>query len=182
MDLNKVLGKLTQKERKYVSNLIEKDALTGIYNRRKFDRDVELIVSMSDRTGKGASLLFIDIDLFKKFNDEYGHQEGDKMLKKVTKSISNGLRGYDTIHVYRYGGEEFVVMLPDTTTRDAVSIAERLRKNVKKLCSVTVSIGVSHYKEIADTLPELIKRADEASYQAKQTGRDRVMVFKTTIN
>jgi len=177
MDLEKILSKLTPKERKYVSGLIEKDALTGVYNRRKFDHDVELIVSMSDRTGKGTSLLIIDIDFFKKFNDKHGHQKGDKMLQKVTQSISKSLRGYDTIHVYRYGGEEFVVMLPDTTTRDATSVAQRVRENVKNSCDVTVSIGISNYKEIADNLPELIRRADEALYGAKQSGRDRVMVF-----
>ncbi|NVL89967.1 MAG: GGDEF domain-containing protein [Desulfobacterales bacterium] len=177
MDLEKVLSKLTPKERKYVSGLIEKDALTGVYNRRKFDHDVELVVSMSDRTGKGTSLFIIDIDFFKKFNDKHGHQEGDKMLRKVTRSISKSLRGYDTIHVYRYGGEEFVVMLPDTTTRDAINVAQRVRENVKNSCDVTVSIGISNYKEIADNLPELIRRADEALYEAKQAGRDRVMVF-----
>ncbi|MBW1739657.1 MAG: GGDEF domain-containing protein [Deltaproteobacteria bacterium] len=177
MDLEKILSRLTSEEREYVSSLIEKDALTGVYNRRKFDRDIELIVSMSDRTGKGSGLLIIDIDFFKKYNDKYGHQEGDKMLQKVTQSIRNSLRDYDMINIYRYGGEEFVVMLPDTTSRNTVNIARRVRENVKKACDVTVSIGVSHYKEIADNLSELIRRADEALYEAKHTGRDKVMVF-----
>lgn len=178
MDLDNILAKLNDSERRYVFNLIEKDALTGVYNRRKFNHDVELIVSMSDRTGKGTSLLIVDIDNFKKFNDEHGHQEGDRMLQKVTGAIGKGLRDYDRIHIYRYGGEEFVVMLPDTTPKEAALIAQRMCENVKDACEVTVSIGVSHYREIATNLGQLIKRADAALYQAKNTGRNKVVVFK----
>lgn len=176
MDLKTILKKLTSDEQEYITNLIEKDALTGVYNRRKFDRDIELIVSMCDRTGKGSSLLIIDIDHFKQFNDKNGHQEGDRLLSLVASVISSVLRGYDSVHVYRYGGDEFVVMLTDTTTKDAVAIAQRMRERVKQSCPLTVSIGVSHYKEVAKDLYELLQRADEALYNTKNGGRDAVRV------
>ena len=177
MALEKILSKLTPKERRYVLGLIERDPLTGIYNRRKFDHDVALVLSMSDRSSKGASLLLADIDYFKRFNDEHGHQEGDRVLKTVTQAIIVSLRNYDKLHIYRYGGEEFVIMLPNTNIDDARIIAERLRKHVKSTSGVTVSIGESHYKEIAQNLAELVNRADKALYKAKETGRDRVVIF-----
>ena len=105
MELEKILSRLPQEEREFISTLIEKDPLTGVYNRRKFDNDIELLISMSERTTRGCGLLIIDIDNFKEFNDKYGHFEGDLLLKKVTQSIEQSLRNYDKIHIYRYGGE-----------------------------------------------------------------------------
>jgi len=128
--------------------LIDKDPLTGAYNRRKFDRDIELVVAMSDRMNSGTSLLFIDIDNFKNYNDQYGHQKGDQALRDVTKAIENSLRYYDQIHIYRYGGEEFVVIIPNITPKDSFRIGDRLREKVKEACGITISIGISHYREL----------------------------------
>ena len=178
VDLEKILTKLSDKEREFISILIEKDPLTGVYNRRKFDNDIELLISMSDRTTKGCGLLIIDIDNFKDFNDKFGHFEGDQLLRSVTQNIEQSLRNYDKIHIYRYGGEEFVVIIPDTSANDALAIGERLRKNVKKACEVTISIGISHYKELAGNINELITNADKALYEAKRAGKDRVLLYE----
>ena len=178
MELERILNRLPQEEREFISTLIEKDPLTGVYNRRKFDNDIELLISMSERTTRGCGLLIIDIDNFKEFNDKYGHFEGDLLLKKVTQNIEQSLRNYDKIHIYRYGGEEFVVILPDTTTHTALAIGERLRKNVKYSCDITISIGVSHYKELAGNINELITNADKALYEAKSTGKDKVLLHE----
>jgi len=178
--LETILEKLEQKEREYISTLIEKDPLTGVYNRRKFDNDIELLISMSDRTTKGCGLLIIDIDNFKDFNDKYGHFEGDLLLKKVTDNIERSIRNYDKIHIYRYGGEEFVIIIPDTTANNALTIGERLRKNVKHACDVTISVGVSHYKELAGNINELITNADKALYKAKRAGKDKVSLYEKT--
>ena len=178
ISLEEILGKLTPEEGEFVSGLIDKDPLTGIYNRRKFDHDIELVIAMSDRTKKGSCLLIIDIDHFKKYNDKYGHQAGDDALRLVTRCIEKSLRDYDKIHVYRYGGEEFVVIIPDIEIKDAFNIGDRMRKNVKKVSGVSVSIGISHYKEISDDLQSLINNADKALYKAKTRGRDRVEIYE----
>jgi diguanylate cyclase (GGDEF)-like protein len=178
VDLEKVLDKLSEKEREFISILIEKDPLTGVYNRRKFDNDIKLLIAMSERTTMGCGLLIIDIDNFKDFNDKFGHFEGDQLLRKVTQNIEQSLRNYDKIHIYRYGGEEFVVIIPDTSSNNALAIGERLRKNVKKACDVTVSIGVSHYKELAGNINELITNADKALYEAKRKGKDKVLLYE----
>ena len=180
VELETILEKLEQKEREFISTLIEKDPLTGVYNRRKFDNDIELLISMSDRTTKGCALLILDIDNFKDFNDKYGHFEGDLLLKKVTHNIENSIRNYDKIHIYRYGGEEFVIIIPDTTANEALTIGERLRKKVKEACDVTISVGVSHYKELAGNISELITHADKALYKAKRAGKNKVSLYEKT--
>lgn len=178
LNLEDILARLNPEEREFVSGLIDKDPLTGAYNRRKFDRDLELVIAMSDRTDIGTSLLMIDIDHFKSYNDEYGHQKGDQVLREVTRCIEKNLRDYDKIHIYRYGGEEFVVIIPNIANQDAFNIGERLRENVKATSSVSVSVGISHYKESSDNLQSLIENADKALYQAKRMGRDRVVVYE----
>jgi diguanylate cyclase (GGDEF)-like protein len=176
--LESILSKLAQEEREFVSTLIEKDPLTGVYNRRKFDNDIGLLISMSERTTKGCGLLIIDIDNFKEFNDKFGHFEGDLLLKRLTQNIEQNLRNYDKIHIYRYGGEEFVVIVPDTTSNNALAIGERLRRSVKHNCHITISIGVSHYKELAGNINELITNADKALYEAKRKGKDKVWLYE----
>jgi two-component system cell cycle response regulator len=175
--LEEILMKLDPEERSFLSGLIDKDPLTGVYNRRKFDRDIELLVALYRRSGKGSGLLIIDIDHFKKYNDEHGHQKGDQILKTVSRCIARSLRDYDRIHIYRYGGEEFVVILPDISTEDVTRIGERMRRSVKKTCPVTISVGISHYKEISENLQSLILHADHALYEAKRKGKDRVEVY-----
>ena len=180
MDLENILDKLDPDERSFVTELIERDPLTGVYNRRKFDRDLQLLVAMAKRTLKGSSLIFIDIDNFKKYNDTHGHQEGDRTLREVTQSIEGSLRDYDRIHIYRYGGEEFVVIIPETTTSEAYAIAERVRRNVKRATGVTISLGISHCTETSDSPDSLLEDADRALFQAKGKGRDKVQIYKDT--
>ena len=177
MDLDDVLGKLSDEEKRFVSTLIDKDPLTGAYNRRKFDQDIALLEAMSKRTNRGSSLLIIDIDHFKEFNDKNGHQEGDRVLREVTEVIEKSLRDYDKIHIYRYGGEEFVVIIPGVTAEDAMRIGERVRANVASSCPVTISIGISQYRAISESLDRLIQDADTALYEAKKQGRNRVMAY-----
>ena len=178
MELEEIMSKLSSEEKMFVSSLIDKDPLTGLYNRRKFDQDIELILSMSGRANRGSGLLFIDIDNFKKYNDEHGHQKGDQVLKNVTGCIEKSLRNYDKIHLYRYGGEEFVGIISDITIKHTFNIGDRLRKTVKKTCGITISVGISHYREISDNLQSLINNADHALYEAKKRGKDRVVVYQ----
>ena len=180
LDLENILDKLAPEERSFVMELIDRDPLTGVYNRRKLDRDLPIFRALEKRNAKGSSLIFIDIDNFKKYNDTYGHQEGDQALREVARCIEGSLREYDRIHIYRYGGEEFVVIIPHTSTKEGLTIAERLRKNVKGATSVTISLGVTHYREISEDLGSLMQDADKALYQAKEKGRDQVQIFKST--
>jgi diguanylate cyclase (GGDEF)-like protein len=136
---------------------------------------------MSGRANKGTALLFIDIDNFKKYNDEYGHQKGDLILQNVTASIEKNLRDYDKIHLYRYGGEEFVIIISDITINNTFSIGDRLRRTVKEACGITISVGISHYRDISDNLQSLINNADNALYEAKKRGRDRVVVYQKDL-
>ena len=177
MKLEEILAKLDPEERVFLSSLIDKDPLTGAYNRRKFDRDIELLAALYRRTNKGSGLLMIDIDHFKTFNDQQGHQKGDQILKDVAECIARNIRDYDMIHIYRYGGEEFVIIIPDVSTQETHHIGERLRTRIKATCPVTISVGISHYQEISDDLHALIKHADAALYEAKKQGRDRVVVY-----
>jgi len=178
-NLEGIFKKLDPEERAFLSGLIDKDALTGVYNRRKFNRDIELVAAMYKRTNQGSALLIIDIDHFKQFNDENGHQRGDEALRGVTQCIQRSLRDYDKIHIYRYGGEEFMVIILDVTLKDVFHIAERIRKNVMSSCPVTISVGISHYREVSDNLQSLIDHADQALYDAKRKGRNRVEIYSS---
>jgi diguanylate cyclase (GGDEF)-like protein len=177
MELDLVLSKLSADEKRFVSTLIDKDPLTGAYNRRKFDQDIALLEAMYKRTNKGSSLLIIDIDHFKKYNDKHGHLAGDRVLKQVTRTIEKSLRYYDKIHLYRYGGEEFVLIIPDITAEEAFGIGERLRMKVETSCPVTVSVGISQRRTISEGMDRLFKEADAALYEAKRKGRNRVVAY-----
>ena len=181
MELEEIMSKLNSEEKVFVSSLIDKDPLTGLYNRRKFDQDIELVLSMSGRANRGTGLLFMDIYNFKKYNDEYGHQKGDLILQNVTGCIEINLRDYDKIHIYRYGGEEFVIIISDITIKNTFNIGDRLRKTVKETCGITISVGISHYKDISDNLQSLINNADHALYEAKKRGRDKVVVYQKDL-
>jgi diguanylate cyclase (GGDEF)-like protein len=175
--LEGIFKKLDPEERAFLSSLIDKDPLTGVYNRRKFNKDIELVAAMYKRTNQGSALLIIDIDQFKKFNDENGHQTGDEALRKVTDCIQKSLRDYDKIHIYRYGGEEFMVIILDVSLKDVFHVGERVRKNVMTSCPVTISVGISHYREVSENLQSLIDHADQALYGAKRKGRNRVEIY-----
>ncbi len=171
--------------------LTDVDHLTNVFNRRHFD--VNLHKNMTDIVHNGGRLcmIMIDIDKFKTFNDLYGHLIGDKCLAQVAQAMQNALRRKSDM-LFRYGGEEFAVLLPGTLLNDAVKLAERLRLAVRKLeipheqgpCGiVTVSAGVGmltgeEAHELENPYSELIKRADQALYKAKDLGRDTVQFQK----
>ena len=162
------------------------DDLTGTANRRQFEQVLKSNWKLLERKNQKLSLIMIDIDHFKEYNDRYGHQQGDQCLKKVARSLQEGARR-DSDTVARYGGEEFAVILPDTDAENAEEIAETMRKNVEELRIpheaspvseyVTVSLGIETFEDLADKDPDdLINNADEALYKAKENGRNRLVV------
>ncbi|CAN0505994.1 unnamed protein product, partial [Laminaria digitata] len=159
------------------------DSLTGVANRKCFDQKIFTAVEDSQATGETLSLIFADIDNFKDFNDTYGHQLGDQVLRLVGRTLFNSFKGKDT--AARYGGEEFAIILPDTTSGGATSVAENIRKSIstKRLVkkgsdddigTVTISLGVTTY-HLGEAISEFIERADQALYLAKRLGRNRVI-------
>lgn len=162
------------------------DGLTGLLNRKAFDK--QIIESISECKEFGTPLVFmlLDIDYFKKFNDTYGHQVGDQVLRLVARTLTDNVKGRD--FAARYGGEEFAIILPDTPISAGLKVAEILRKSVESkevvnkasnehLGRITLSIGLAEFAP-GEEIPELIKRADEALYQAKHAGRNRVVEAK----
>lgn len=159
------------------------DELTSIYNRRFMRSRLDMEWSRSRRFDQPLSLLMMDIDNFKQLNDTYGHPFGDGVLKKIAKILLRSVRRVDT--VARYGGEEFLVLLPKTAKQKAVEVAEKLRRAIErqlfatadgdKQVPVTLSIGVATFPVDATTKEQLIDLADQALYQAKSRGRNRVV-------
>jgi diguanylate cyclase (GGDEF)-like protein len=172
------------KERLQILEKLEKlaitDGLTKLYNLRHFYNQLEVEVDRSNRYGHSLGLLLLDIDRFKVYNDTHGHLEGDKVLIKLCQIIRSCLRTMDS--AYRYGGEEFTVILPETSGEEAETVAHRIRKAAEaekffpepnKPYQVTISIGVTEYcKE--EKFADFIKRADKAMYLSKLAGRNRV--------
>ena len=164
------------------------DALTGLYNRRQFDVRLGQEVATAKRKKTPLCCIMIDIDFFKKVNDTYGHIAGDCVLKRVGKIIPLELREYDI--AARYGGEEFSILLPSTSIEEAHAVAERLRKAIEsaeiditearvpdtKMLKITASMGVSYYNDKMKDPKELYKTADNGLYQAKEQGRNRVVI------
>ncbi len=159
------------------------DPLTGLGNRKYFDRMIETTVQTGLTTGQPLSLLMFDIDHFKSFNDSYGHLTGDQVLRLVGMTLKHAIKGQDI--AARYGGEEFAVVLPNTSLRQALTVADQIRravtaKELKKkstgeiLGRVTISVGVSMLRSGDDT-DALIERADACLYAAKRNGRNRVV-------
>jgi diguanylate cyclase (GGDEF)-like protein len=155
------------------------DALTALKNRRAFDMALAAEFARSQRSKSHLCLLMVDADHFKSYNDAFGHVAGDQALMFFSLSIKSQARAYD--HVARYGGEEFCVILPDTPLANGALVAERIRESIKSIAGLrrpmTASIGVA-YSEHAPTVKRLLEMADKAMYQAKQGGRDRVVVFE----
>lgn len=160
------------------------DGLTGLYNHRHFQERLSLEFNRLSRLSTNLSLLLIDIDHFKKINDTYGHPAGDEVLRGVAGVIRDTIRSIDI--PARYGGEEFAVLLPDTDMDGAIRMAERLRSSIMnrrfsfndKEIAVTVSTGIATSPYDAKTKEELIGRADEALYRAKQSGRNRCLSWR----
>jgi diguanylate cyclase (GGDEF)-like protein len=167
--------------RERVENLAATDGLTGLFNRRYFDAALSRELARCDRNATSLALLIADVDHFKSFNDSYGHAMGDLVLKKVAEVFGSGLRKADVLA--RFGGEEFVVILPNVTARGALDSAERLRSSVARAPlhpggprkKVTVSIGVALFPADASDAMTLLEAADGALYEAKRLGRDRVV-------
>lgn len=157
------------------------DALTGLYNRRHFEDNLEREFLRAVRYDNNLSFAMIDIDYFKKINDTYGHSTGDYVLKEVSYLISQTFRKTDM--VFRYGGEEFAIIITETPLEKAVFPLERLRKTVEeypfnhkgKDIKVTISIGATEVNESTNTVHQLFENADKALYQAKEQGRNRVI-------
>ena len=166
-----------------VENLAATDALTGLFNRRYLDGALERELARASRSDSSLALLMLDIDHFKSFNDTYGHAMGDLVLKKVATTLSDGLRQADVLA--RFGGEEFVVVLPQVTAAAALDSAERIRASVERASihpggerkHVTVSIGLAMFPDQSDTPETLLEAADQALYRAKKLGRNRVCRF-----
>jgi two-component system cell cycle response regulator len=159
------------------------DQLTGLFNRRYMSRHLGTLITNANATGKPVSFLILDIDFFKQVNDTHGHDVGDEVLREFAGRISANVRGIDL--ACRYGGEEFVVVMPDTDLNFAYMVAERLRQAVADApfritpapgnLPVTISIGVTASEGRNDTADALLKRADQALYRAKRDGRNRVV-------
>lgn len=169
-----------------LKTLAAKDALTGLANRRTFDQAIEVEWARADRSGRPLALLFADVDHFKLFNDNHGHQRGDECLRDIAAMIGKtAIRPTDL--ATRYGGEEFAIIMPDTDMAAACGVAERLRHAVAEMrialgepkdeACVTLSVGVATYVPGQEVVgPEwLIGQADQALYAAKHLGRNRVV-------
>ena len=165
------------------ANLLQKvvesaatDGLTGAANRRSFDERLRAECDLAARRGTTVSLVLMDIDHFKSINDRFGHQTGDEVLRQVVERTRSRVRPDDL--TARYGGEEFAILLPGTGTDDACELAERVRQEVAAHAEpvpATVSVGVATWQPGIDSPDALVAAADKALYQAKQTGRDRVV-------
>ena len=158
-----------------------RDSLTGCNNRRKLDEDILAAYSLANRSHEALTVLMLDLDLFKGVNDTYGHAAGDSILLATAEVIRSQLRKHEFL--YRYGGEEFVVILPATKASDAIVLAERICTSVanKKMdvgssspITVTVSIGIADNSKASNSIKDIIDLADQALYEAKEAGRNRV--------
>ncbi len=162
------------------------DPLLGTGNRRALDVDLAHTQAAAKRYGKPFSIAMFDVDYFKRYNDRYGHQQGDEALKLVVRIIRANMRESDRL--YRYGGEEFLLLMPDTQGQQAVAVAERIRQKMQDqqflhedstLGVVTISAGVSHTDDDWHTA---LSQADQSLYQAKQSGRNTAVLWGAELN
>jgi diguanylate cyclase (GGDEF)-like protein len=169
-----------------IETITSVDALTQIYNRHFYDTQVSVEIERAMRSGNEVSMLVIDLDDFKKVNDEMGHKKGDEALSAVADLIRKNLRKVDL--PFRYGGEEFVILLPGTSEFESVHTAERLRRVIAEYTgfkdllgrprTISVSVGVSVFPDTASSADDLFEQADAAMYRAKQMGKNRVVLYK----
>ncbi len=160
------------------------DGLTGLYNHRHFHERVEQEIARGSRFGTIFSLIILDIDLFKTYNDIYGHLAGDRALRKIAEHIKESIRSIDL--AFRYGGEEFTIILPETRLDDAYNVAERIRKTIEtsmpsKTLPLTISLGIASWPSDGVTKEETIACADTALYRAKQIGRNRTCLSSDIV-
>lgn len=188
-----ILGMYVDIEREHskeLKNLANIDELTGLYNHRYFQEFLQKSIDNVDKENQEVSLLFMDIDYFKNFNDINGHQAGDLLLKEISQIMKSCIRGSDV--VARYGGEEFAAILPNTTENNAVKIGERIRSSIQNTYfkgqenqpdkNITISIGVSSYPKKAISKHQLINTADDALYRAKSFNRNRVELYRSILD
>jgi len=159
------------------------DQLTGLHNRRYMSRHLDTLMSNAVKNARSLAFVIMDIDFFKQVNDTYGHDIGDEVLKEFAARINANVRGIDL--ACRYGGEEFVVAMPDTDMAFAYNIAERLRQSIETTpvkisrapgeLKITISIGIAKSEGEGDSAEKLLHRADQALYRAKRTGRNKVV-------
>ena len=163
------------------------DSLTGLYNRRHMEQRIQEEYAQYQLTGSQFALMIADIDLFKEINDMYGHACGDCLLKSVSEDLRKSVREYDA--VARWGGDEFLLLLPATNAESALALAERIRKTVEKrgytyenkTLSVTLTLGISVIRK-NDTVATIIRNADIVMYQGKRIGRNCVLSFGNTVD
>ncbi len=160
------------------------DGLTGLYNHRHFHERLEQEIARGSRFGSMFSLIMLDIDLFKAYNDIYGHLAGDDVLRRIGRYIESSVRSIDL--AFRYGGEEFAIILPETQMDDAYRVAERIRKTIEsktssKAMPITISLGIATWPTDGVMKEEIIGCADAALYRAKQAGRNRTSLSSEVI-
>lgn len=168
--------------RQQIENLAISDALTGLFSRRHVMERFSEELERAKRLQNDLGCIMIDIDNFKTINDTYGHLVGDKTLREVSDILKNSIRTYDIAG--RYGGEEFLIVLPDTGFEDTLMLAERIRTNIKTqpvaksdltpAITVTISLGIASIRDTDISIDNMIKRADDGLYAAKKSGRDKV--------
>jgi len=170
-------------DKEKLERLANFDSLTGLYNRRTILGKLHELINLANRYKEDFSLVMLDIDHFKRVNDRYGHLTGDEVLEKIAALIRRNIRDTDTVG--RYGGEEFIIILPQTNLSSAWGVAERLRTIIEKaemkdpagtVFAITVSQGLAGWERDEDAT-SLISRADEALYKAKEKGRNRVQIL-----
>ncbi|MBV1918470.1 MAG: GGDEF domain-containing protein [Sphingomonadaceae bacterium] len=176
------LSNITLREKLRTQSM--RDPLTGLYNRRYMEDALDRLISLSERTGSATSVLMIDLDNFKRLNDENGHAKGDAVLRDVAGQLVSELRPSDV--VCRYGGEELVVILPNCDLDDARLKAEKLRTRIEALseahgAEITASIGIAAVPETATGTVDVIPMADAALYCAKQAGKNRVVCSERRV-
>jgi diguanylate cyclase (GGDEF)-like protein/PAS domain S-box-containing protein len=185
-----LLARELEQANQQLAQLASTDPLTGLYNRRAFEEQFEAQIRLMKRMSRPVSLLVIDVDGFKGYNDQHGHLAGDQVLESMAKVFSEKMRASDIIA--RYGGEEFVVILPDTTGPAALQLAERLRLAIQahpwQGDSLTISLGAATLEFTersaesgSDERTRLFSEADQALYHSKSEGRDRVTHFSEII-
>lgn len=169
--------------KQHLEDMANHDSLTRLYNRNVIKKEIKNELTKAKRHNRNLSVILIDADYFKSINDTFGHQTGDTVLVELSKLFSKAIRSSD--YAIRYGGEEFALVLPEASINTALEISLRIKEKVKNnqfnidknKINMTVSIGISSFPEHSDNLEELFKMADEALYEAKDSGRDAVYIY-----
>ena len=168
------------KREKYYQDMSFVDGLTGVYNYRYFHEMMVQRINHMRRFPQSVSLLMIDIDYFKEYNDTYGHPKGDEVLRNTAQVLVNTIREDDVVS--RYGGEEFTIIMPRTIQQDARMVGVRLLEIVRARTPITISIGLATIPDDAQEKSDLISKADTALYRAKVLGRDRICVYHKKLD